>query len=376
MSNRTVYISCGGTGGHFFPGLSIARELKKRNESVQLLLSGVNALPQSRQAAEQGIASVELPKMPSPGRNPVKLLLFLLGLAGGFFKTFFLFLFRRPRYLIIMGSFASAPAALAAFFLCVPVYLHDGNARIGKANRFLSRIAKFMGTAFPAVNGSSCRCPVICTGMPLRPELEEKRGISKSEALAALNREYNAQLKEELFTILIFGGSQGAATINNNLPHALNSLAGKVFQVIHLTGKGKLEETLKLYEKSSFPRLVLESSPLMELFLGSADLVFSRSGGSSVAELALFGKNAVLVPYPYAAEGHQSDNADFYVTCGGGVKVTDQELTPALAAELITTYLDDPELGAQRRQGASKAAMPDAAARFLELIETKGFSHV
>ena len=369
MKSERVYISCGGTGGHFFPGLSIARELKERDCQVRLLLSGVNSAPQSRQAAAYGIDSVVLPKMPSPGKNPLRLILFLLGLMGGCIKTFFLFLFRRPRYIIIMGSFASAPAALAAAVLFVPVFLHDGNARIGKANRLLSRLARFMGTAFPAVNGKACRCKLLCTGMPVRPELEERSKITKSEAIRELNKEYSSSLREDLYTILIFGGSQGAATFNCNLPDALNTLEHKNFQVLHLTGKGKLEETLKRYEKSTFPRLVMEGSPRMELFLGSADLVFSRSGGSSVAELALFGKNAVLIPYPYAAEGHQADNADFYVASGGGEKIEDREFTVEKAFEVLSRHISVPELGATRGKNALEAAYPLAAAAFLKHVE-------
>ena len=296
MKNDHYYISCGGTGGHFYPGLSIARELKKQDKDVTLLLSGVNSLSQSQAAAVYGITSLVLPKMPSPGKNPLRWLQFLWGLAGGFLITLVRFLKKRPRSLFIMGSFASAPAAAAAFFLRVPLYLHDGNARIGKANRFLSRQAKLLCTAFPAVNAAACRCPVLCTGMPIRPELEEKRHISRKEAIDGLNQEYGKNLSQDLFTILIFGGSQGAATLNKTLPEALKKLSGKSFQVIHLTGKGKLAETEKIYENSSFKYLLLESSPRMELFLGSADLVFSRSGGSSVAELTLFGKSAVLIP--------------------------------------------------------------------------------
>lgn len=371
MKNQRVYISCGGTGGHFYPGLSIARELKKRSCQVELLLSGVNTAVQSKQAEMYGIKAQVLPRMPSPGKNPLRLLLFLLGLVGGFIKSFFLFLFRRPEYIIIMGSFASAPGALAAGLLFIPVYLHDGNARIGKANRLLSRMGVFLGTAFPAVNASACSCEVICTGMPIRPELEEKCRITKSEALAQLNKEYGSSLKEDLYTILIFGGSQGAATFNKNLPQALDQLPPEGFQVIHLTGKGKLEETLQCYSASAFPRLVLESSPLMELFLGSADLVFSRSGGSSVAELALFGKNAVLIPYPYAAEDHQNDNASFYVDSGAGEKISDREFTPEKALEIVKKHIQNPALGAERSQKALQAASPRAAETFLDLIAQK-----
>ena len=368
MKKEIVYISCGGTGGHFFPGLSIGRELKKRGTDVKLLLSGVNSLRQSQEAQNCGIRAEVLPRMPSPGKNILRLLQFGLGLAGGFFRTFFLFLFHRPRYIIIMGSFASAPGALAAWLLFIPVFLHDGNARIGKANRLLSRRAGLLATAFPAVNGAACRCEVICTGMPLRPELEAMCRISKKEAIEGLKKEFNADLAPDRYTILIFGGSQGAATFNNHLPEALNRLGSGDFQVIHLTGRGKLESTLELYVQSPFPRLVLESSSRMELFLGSADLVFSRSGGSSVAELALFGKNAVLIPYPYAAEDHQTDNARFYIDAGAGEMVADKEFTVEKAAEILARHINCPELGKSRSAAALKAAFPCAAEVFLERV--------
>ena len=371
MKQEHCYISCGGTGGHFYPGLSIARELQKQNKEVTLLLSGVNSASQSQIARSYGIRSLVLPKMPSPGKNPLRWLQFLLGLAGGFWKTFGRFLKERPKALFVMGSFASAPAAAAAFILRVPLYLHDGNARIGKANRMLSRQAKVLCTAFPAVNADKCRCPVICTGMPLRQELEEKSRITKEEAIADLNAEYQCALKADLFTVLIFGGSQGAATLNKNIPAALKNLKGPSFQVIHLTGKGKLAETEEIYRDTEFPKLLLESSPRMELFLGSADLVFSRSGGSSVAELALFGKSAVLIPYPYAAEGHQEDNARHYVQSGAGEMISDKELTPAKAEEVLLRYLNDPELLKAKSANALKSACPGAAAAFLKETQTE-----
>ena len=152
----------------------------------------------------------------------------------------------------------------------------------------------------------------------------------------------------------------------------INGWADAVFfdaEIKAMDEAGKKAETLPLYEKVSSPALVLESSPLMELFLGSADLVFSRSGGSSVAELALFGKNAVLIPYPYAAEGHQADNAAFYVQSGAGETVSDKEFTKERASEILTRHLSDPSLGKKREEAAKKAAFPQAAAAFLKHIE-------
>ena len=367
MKYDRVYISCGGTGGHFYPGLSIAVELAEKQKDVSLLLSGVNSEKQSLEAGKKGISALVLPRMPSPGKNPWRAILFLLGLAGGFFKVLNRFLHKRPDCIIIMGSFASAPAYLAAVLLKIPVFLHDGNARIGKANRFMSRKARFLATAFPAVNAGSCRCKVFCTGMPVRRELESRRTISKDEAIAELNRQFGTSFRSDLFTILIFGGSQGAATFNRTLPQAAAE-AGNDLQILHLIGRGKLEETRSFYEKCTAPSLVIESSPLMELFLGSADAVFCRSGGSSVAELALFGKSAVLIPYPYAAEKHQNDNAEFYKNAGAADMVEDKDFTVRKAAELIRQLKNDPELNRQRSDAALKAAFPGAAAELLRKI--------
>ena len=249
--------------------------------------------------------------------------------------------------------------------LFIPIYLHDGNARIGKANRVLSPFARFIGTAFPAVNAGKCRCEVIHTGMPLRPELLERRGISKEEAIAGLNELYGTALQNHRRTILIFGGSQGAATINHTLPQALKKFDAEAFQVLHLTGKGKLEETEKLYEGAKFPLLLLESASEMALFLGSADLVFARSGGSTVAELASFRKYAVLIPYPYAAEDHQTDNARYYAGTEAAVMVRDDEFTAEKAEELLKFHFENPEAAAEKSKNAAQADIEEAALVFL-----------
>ena len=367
MKSNIVYISCGGTGGHFYPGLSLGRELQKQGCEVKLLLSGVNSGSQSKIGAEHGLDSFVLSRMPSPGKNPLRWMVFLRGLLLGFLQCFAQFRSKRPRALIVMGSFASLPGALCAKLLGVPIYLHDGNARIGKANRFFSRWAKVLCTAFPPVNGDKIHCPLHCTGMPLRPELEAKKEITKEEAIQGLNEKFNASLRSDLFTVLIFGGSQGAATLNSNIPRGLMDIEEKNFQVIHLTGKGKCEETRELYRRASFPYLLLESAGCMELFLGSADLVFARSGGSSVAELALFGKCAILIPFPYAAEGHQEDNARYFVNAGAGTMVRNSDLSIEKVFTLASSYMVNKEKLQKCKEAALKAAYPQAAEAFLEL---------
>ena len=296
MKLERLAITCGGTGGHFYPGLSVARALRAGGGEALLLLSGVNAPRQKEIAESYGVPAVALPRMPSP-RGIGTAFAFGFGALGGLGASLRELKRFRPQALLGMGSFTSLPPILAAHLRGIPVFLHDGNARIGKANRFFSSGAKLLATAFPACNADKCRCEVLVTGMPLRPELEAAAGISRAEAMAELERLFEVKLESEVPTVLVFGGSQGAAIFNAAAPAALKRLQGRRrFQLLHLAGPGKLEATKQAYGEVSFPLLLLESSGRMELFLGAADLVVCRSGGSTVAELARFGKASVLIP--------------------------------------------------------------------------------
>ncbi|WP_147836087.1 UDP-N-acetylglucosamine--N-acetylmuramyl-(pentapeptide) pyrophosphoryl-undecaprenol N-acetylglucosamine transferase [Victivallis vadensis] len=233
----------------------------------------------------------------------------------------------------------------------------------------MSRQAKVLATAFPPVNGGTSKAKrTVVTGMPVRPELEAEAGISKEEAVAGLNRAFDAGLKPDLPTVLIFGGSQGASVFNRIAPEALRSLDAGRFQVLHLAGPDKLEETREAYRDAKFPLLLLPASEKMGLFLGAADLVLSRSGGSTVAELALFGKAAVLIPYPYAAEGHQADNARYLADADAAVLVDNTDFTARRATELFRDFLDAPEGWRHRAERARALAKPHAAETMLAAI--------
>ena len=361
-----LIISCGGTGGHFFPGLSIAREFQAQGGNVLLLLSGVNTPSQVQCARDFGIEAVGLPLMPSPKRSPFK---FLSGAVRGYIQAARVMKDFAPQAVLGMGSFAMTPVLLAALKKDIPVALHDGNARIGKGNRIFSRRAKVLGAGFPAVNAARCRCSIVDVGMPVRPELRSKVGITRSEALNKLNELFNASLEEERITVLVFGGSQGAAVFNSVLPQALCAERERPIQVLHLCGKGKKAEAERIYANADFPVLLLESSSSMEYFLGAADAVFCRSGGSTLAELALFGKGAFLVPYPYAAEGHQQDNAEYFERSNAAVVIANSDFTVEKAVELLQNEVfGSRELLKQRGSAAAGLARPDAAEAMLREI--------
>ncbi len=367
MKLQRLIITCGGTGGHFYPGLSLARTFAERGGSVLLLLSGIHAARQKAIAEKNGIRALTLPEMPSPGfRHPLRAFRFLRGLFGGTLQARREIRAFRPDALLGMGSFASLPAIFAARLLRCPIFLHDGNARIGKANRFLSRQARFLGTAFPAVNANRCRCPVACTGLPLRPELLQTP-LAAAEARRALADRFGIPLEPNRTTILIFGGSQGAQALNQRVPEALFLLRDIPFQVLHLSGPGKFDDAKAVYANAPFPALVLPATEEMALFYAAADLVVSRSGGSTVAELAQFGKPTLLIPYPYAAEDHQTDNARHFAAAGA--VIPNARCTADHLTALLREFLQSPEKRDRCASAAAALARPDASDALLQAIE-------
>ncbi len=367
-SERLV-ITCGGTGGHFYPGLALARRMMARKGQVLLLLSGVNSESQRHIAETFGVPVTVLPYMPSPGKNPVRWCRFLWGLVRGWQQALREFRYFSPQAVLGMGSFASLPVVYAARWKKIPVFLHDGNARVGRANRILSKKAEFMGVAFPAVNADCLQCPWEATGMPLRPELLEAAQLSREEAIRLLNERYGSALTPGRTTLLIFGGSQGAQKINEVLPVALRTLdPGSPLQVVHLTGANKFEAVQEAYKHVAFPSLVLPGCDRMELLYSAVDFVLSRSGGSTLAELALFGKPAILIPYPYAMENHQYDNACVFVDAGAAVLLEQSSCSPERVAELVRDYLDHPGEWLKRAARALSLARPDASDAVIDRI--------
>jgi UDP-N-acetylglucosamine--N-acetylmuramyl-(pentapeptide) pyrophosphoryl-undecaprenol N-acetylglucosamine transferase len=364
---KRLVITCGGTGGHFFPGLSIAREFKEEGGEVLLFLGGKNADAQADIATLHGIDSVKLTSSPRPNSVTGAYKFMSETFSGIIAARKYLKKFK-PDALLAMGSFTSLPAAIGAMTLQIPLFLHDGNARVGKANRFLSRWAQYLCTAFPAVNGDKIRCPFSFTGMPVRPELIVSQ-ISKSEAIQNLNIKFGSILDPELPTILIFGGSQGAEVFNRNFPEAILESPNRQFQVLHLTGHGKFEFVNSVYEKAFFPFLALPSASEMDLFYQAADIVVCRSGGSTIAELTLFGKFAFLVPYPHAAENHQYDNALYMKNGGAAEIIANAECTREKAAKLLDRWLEDPEKYRALGIKSKDLGKPHAAADTLQIIK-------
>jgi UDP-N-acetylglucosamine--N-acetylmuramyl-(pentapeptide) pyrophosphoryl-undecaprenol N-acetylglucosamine transferase len=363
-----LVIICGGTGGHFYPGLSIAEELKSRGGTPLLFITGRNAEQQSVTASSKGVKSIILSSSPSPAGLAGKISFALNSLKGisearKRFEEF------KPSAVLAMGSFHSVAPAIAGWTLRIPVFVHDGNARAGKANLFLSNFAKHMLLSFPPVNSNRIKCKWTVTGMPVRSQIA-KCSLTKKEAIGLINTKCSFDFTEDVPLLLVFGGSQGAEAINKCVPEALNLQGRDNFQVVHLSGTKNKENLEKHYSGKPFKHLVIENSGEMEIFYSAADLVICRSGGSTVAELSIFAKFAILIPYPFATDRHQDDNARFYCSSGAGITIIEKELTVTKLASTVAGWLEQTDYYAQKGLLSKGFAKPDAASSILELIES------
>ena len=370
MKNETslrLLISCGGTGGHFNPGLGIAKYLNQSGGKSMLILGGKHAETQMKTSADAGVDAKSF-TYHRPGKNPLQMLKFLKAVWDGFRFSRKLIKEFKPDAILIMGSSISLPAALGAWSLHLPIFLHDGNARVGKANRTLSRIARKLALSFPAANSNTLHCPCELTGLPLRQALVDNGILPKPEAIAKLNTLFDSDFSPDNPTLLIFGGSLGAQKINCSFIMPPDDPAMKDLQVIHLTGPGKLTEMAEQYKNFPGKYILREASHEMGVIYSAVDAVICRSGGSTVSELAFFGKYALLIPYPFAAEHHQDDNAAYLMSAGGAELLFDKDCSVEKMQEFVKRFLSDPEAFRMRGENSKKTAHPDAAAAVIRMI--------
>ncbi len=361
MNRKLKYlaITCGGTGGHFNPGLSIAQELKAAGGYPVLLLGGRHAGEQIRVAEAKGIPAYKITA------SPVKSLRFLPELFRGILQSGRILKENKVQALLSMGSYTAIPPFFAAKLKKIPFFLHDGNARLGKSNIAMSRFARAFAFSFPSVNAEKVRCCAVLTGFPLRRDLLVR--MSREDAFREINSRFSVNFDPAQPLLLVFGGSQGAEKINANI-----DFSSKNLQVIHLAGPGKLDTVKRCYqEKTENPMLLLESCQNMELLYSAADFVIARAGGSTVSELAYFGKYALLIPYPFAAELHQNDNAAWLCSAGGAEVLMNQDCSREKFRMIIDRWMEKCSDFCAAGEKNRTLAMPDAAKDVLAMIEAE-----
>ena len=354
MQPMTFVVACGGTGGHVFPGLAAARELRRRGHRVEIWFSG-------RDIESSALSSWDGPVF-STGARQLSLRS-LPKLVRSFFRCTRALKRLRPNAVLAMGSYSSLPPVLAASLSHVPVVLHEANAVPGKAVETLSRVAVLTATSFEETAQWLPNRVVKCTGLPVRTDL--------------VGQPRFAEIPEGAFTFFVTGGSQGARRVNQLVSQAMCLLkqAGvNDFFVIHQCGTADEARVREVYEAAGVPAMVCAFMKEMGRAYASADLVICRAGASTCFELCLLGKPALLIPLPTAVRNHQHLNAAALVRSGGADEGVQRELTARSIMRYALNKMQDRGALAHMRQALLALALPDAASRVADEVEAVGQS--
>jgi UDP-N-acetylglucosamine--N-acetylmuramyl-(pentapeptide) pyrophosphoryl-undecaprenol N-acetylglucosamine transferase len=356
-SSASAVIACGGTGGHLFPGLAVAEELRQRGFRVTLMVS-------PKEVDQQAIASISemgIVTLPAVGLSRGGWIRFMAGFCKSYNQARCLFAHQRPDVVLAMGGFISAPPVAAGKRCGAKTFLHESNSIPGRANRWLARWVDGAFVYFSTAARQLRAKRVIVSGMPVRPQF--LRPLAVIEARTAL------KLKPDAPVLLVMGGSQGAAKINDLALAAAPALRQAVpdLQFMHLSGARDWEKVRGGYQTLNIPALVNSFFDDMGTALAAADVAVSRAGASSLAELAARQLPSVLIPYPTAADNHQHFNARAFVQSGAASMLQQETATAAQLANEILDLLRDKKRSAMR-QALSAWHAPGAAAQIAEKI--------
>lgn len=354
-----ILLAAGGTGGHLFPAEALGAVLMKRGYRVRLVTD-------DRAARYSGLFSEGMmdvvPSETLRARNPWAIAKTVVMLGVGTAMAFNLMRKLKPAAIVGFGGYPTLPPVIAARLAGVPAIIHDANAVLGRANRFLSRRVTAIATSLP---GALDRDPDLAskatmTGTPMRPAI-----------LAAAAVPYAAPERDGQFRMLVVGGSQGARIMADIVPPAIEKLSPSLWSRLVLVQQVREEDMARV--RAVYDRLGLkaELNPFfsdLPARLAASHLVVSRSGAGTVAELAAMGRPSILVPLPGAIDQDQMANAGVLDKAGGGIRIPQTEFTPERLAAEVTTLASEPQRLAEMAAKARAAGALDAAERLADLV--------
>jgi UDP-N-acetylglucosamine--N-acetylmuramyl-(pentapeptide) pyrophosphoryl-undecaprenol N-acetylglucosamine transferase len=348
MSSAPILIMAGGTGGHVFPALAVARALLARNEQVVWL--GTELGIEARLVPAEGI---ELERVRVKGlrrRGFAAWLTAPLQIVLAVWEALRILRRRRPKLVLGMGGYTAGPGGLASWLLRIPLLIHEQNAVAGLTNRLLANFAREVLEAFPGSFSADLKTRL--TGNPVRHDIT---------ALPAPDVRLGG--RSGPLRLLVLGGSQGAKALNEILGPAVALIAEAERPVIrHQTGESTYGVAEVAYRRAGVQASLHAFIADMAEAYGWADLVIARSGALTVAELAAAGVGAILVPYPAAVDDHQTRNAAYLVDAGAATLIPQDELDAERLAAELQRHIDDRALVMQRARSARAQAKPDATA--------------
>lgn len=329
LDKQPVMITAGGTGGHVYPGLAIARVLM--DQDIPVVWLGTHNGLEARVVPEAGIEMAWLEVAGVRGKGAGALLMAPFRITKALLQSYKILKKHRPAALLGMGGFVAGPGGLMASLMGIPVLIHEQNAVAGTTNKLLSRFATEVFEGFPGT--FSTKLEAIPTGNPVRMDIAN---IPPPEE--------RIKGHDGIFKVLVIGGSLGAKILNETVPRALCQLPKEAqIQVVHQAGEATLELAKKTYAAAGVEAHIV---PFIEDMAGAyawADIIICRSGALTVAEVAATGLAAIMVPYPHAIDDHQTENARYLADAGAAVVIPQDQLSFDVLAEILEGFMRAPQ---------------------------------
>jgi UDP-N-acetylglucosamine--N-acetylmuramyl-(pentapeptide) pyrophosphoryl-undecaprenol N-acetylglucosamine transferase len=354
--SKTILIAAGGTGGHLYPAIAVAEEIRRERPDIKIIFIGTRERIEAQEVPRAGFPFVPI-SIEAPGKSIASMIRFPFKFSSAIVESLRLISKEKPAAMLGAGAYLSVPAGLAAWAFHVPIALLEINAIGGTANKLLSKVADKLFVAYGESRTQfSKRVSETATvsGTPVRAGMGDNQTTSAEEARASFG------LDPARTTILVFGGSLGARAINDAMQSVAAPLSARGLNILWQTGKSADIEKLKAEFVNQPNVRVADYIYDMERAYAAADLVVCRAGASSLAELSRIGKPAVLVPYPFAAAGHQEENARAFERDGAALVLRDQELKEKLDPTIRALIEDKPKLQSMS-EAMKRRANPDAA---------------
>jgi UDP-N-acetylglucosamine--N-acetylmuramyl-(pentapeptide) pyrophosphoryl-undecaprenol N-acetylglucosamine transferase len=364
VNGAPVLIMAGGTGGHVFPALAVAKALRARGVAVVWL--GVPGSMESRLVPAQGIPIEWVNVRGIRGKGALTWMLAPLRIANAVAQAIAVLRRVKPRSVLGAGGYVSGPGGIAAWLMRIPLLIHEQNAIAGLTNRWLAKLATQVFEAFPGSFGASVRATTI--GNPVREDIAAIAPPAERLAQHFAGQEARPRL-------LIFGGSQGAQRLNVVLPQALALIeADKRPQVLHQSGERGFETTQSAYREARVEAQVMPFIDDMAKTYAWADLAVCRAGAMTVAELQAAGLGAIFVPLPIATDDHQTKNAGVMVKVGAARIIQERDLSAERLSAIIAELSADKPALLKMAEAARAARITDAATRLAERCMSAGIA--
>ena len=353
---KRVVIAGGGTGGHLYPGIALAKALKRQDMDIEIAFVGTQKGLEAKVLPREGFELKTILSAGLLGKKRLSRWMSWVKLPVGTAQSMCFLIRKRPDLVVGVGGYTSGPLVLSAWILRIPILIHEQNSIPGLTNKWLGKIANKVAVSFKESAKFFSKDKIEVTGNMIREEFCQPR-------------ETFPKGPRGLFRVLVLGGSQGAHSINVAMMEALESLTSKKgnIHITHQTGESDFAMVKREYENSGFSHDVRPFIDGMAEQYRKASLVICRAGATTLAEVTACGKVSVLIPYPHAAHNHQEKNARVLEAANAGELVLDHELSGTRIAQSILRALEDPQRLEEMEENSYQLGNRDATEKVRQI---------